>query len=84
MSYVALYRKYRPITFENILGQENVTKIFDEWVSKVGLKNYQNDAKLWEKVAIESYPHVDYQQVTKLPTMIQARLANVDQQIKRL
>lgn len=27
MSYVALYRKYRPITFENILGQENVTKI---------------------------------------------------------
>lgn len=27
MSYVALYRKYRPITFGNILGQENVTKI---------------------------------------------------------
>lgn len=27
MSYVTLYRKYRPITFENILGQENVTKI---------------------------------------------------------
>lgn len=27
MSYIALYRKYRPTTFENILGQENVTKI---------------------------------------------------------
>ena len=27
MAYVALYRKYRPITFDNILGQESVTKI---------------------------------------------------------
>ena len=27
MSYLALYRKYRPDTFETILGQENVTKI---------------------------------------------------------
>lgn len=27
MSYVALYRKYRPNTFENIVGQENITKI---------------------------------------------------------
>ena len=77
-------RKRYELLRKNVLATENVTKIFDEWVSKVGLKNYQNDAKLWEKVAIESYPHVDYQQVTKLPTMIQARLANVDQQIKRL
>ena len=27
MGYIALYRKYRPNTFENIIGQENVTKI---------------------------------------------------------
>ena len=27
MGYIALYRKYRPLTFENILGQESVTKI---------------------------------------------------------
>lgn len=27
MSYVALYRKYRPNTFEDIVGQENITKI---------------------------------------------------------
>lgn len=27
MGYVALYRKYRPNTFSNIIGQENVTKI---------------------------------------------------------
>lgn len=27
MSYIALYRKYRPNTFESIVGQENVTKI---------------------------------------------------------
>ena len=27
MAYIALYRKYRPLTFNNILGQENVTKI---------------------------------------------------------
>lgn len=27
MSYIALYRKYRPIIFDNILGQENVIKI---------------------------------------------------------
>jgi DNA polymerase-3 subunit gamma/tau len=27
MSYIALYRKYRPNTFENIVGQENITKI---------------------------------------------------------
>ena len=27
MGYIALYRKYRPITFDNIIGQENVTKI---------------------------------------------------------
>lgn len=27
MSYVALYRKYRPLTFSDIIGQENVTKI---------------------------------------------------------
>lgn len=27
MGYIALYRKYRPNTFENIIGQENVTRI---------------------------------------------------------
>lgn len=27
MGYIALYRKYRPITFSNIIGQDNVTKI---------------------------------------------------------
>ncbi len=27
MGYIALYRKYRPDTFSNIIGQENVTKI---------------------------------------------------------
>ncbi len=27
MSYIALYRKYRPNTFDDIIGQENVTKI---------------------------------------------------------
>ena len=27
MGYVALYRKYRPNTFDGIVGQENVTKI---------------------------------------------------------
>lgn len=27
MGYIALYRKYRPDTFENIIGQENVTRI---------------------------------------------------------
>lgn len=27
MSYIALYRKYRPQTFDSIIGQENVTKI---------------------------------------------------------
>ena len=27
MAYIALYRKYRPLTFKNILGQESVTKI---------------------------------------------------------
>ena len=27
MGYIALYRKYRPSTFESIVGQENVTKI---------------------------------------------------------
>ena len=27
MSYMALYRKYRPTTFDSIVGQENVTKI---------------------------------------------------------
>ncbi|MEG2310811.1 MAG: DNA polymerase III subunit gamma/tau [Clostridia bacterium] len=27
MSYIALYRKYRPDTFDGIVGQENVTKI---------------------------------------------------------
>ncbi|MDD3303390.1 MAG: DNA polymerase III subunit gamma/tau [Clostridia bacterium] len=32
MSYVALYRKYRPATFDTILGQENVTKILKNQV----------------------------------------------------
>ena len=27
MSYLALYRKYRPKTFEEVVGQENVVKI---------------------------------------------------------
>ena len=27
MSYIALYRKYRPITFGEIIGQEDITKI---------------------------------------------------------
>ena len=27
MSYVALYRKYRPLSFESMVGQEHVTKI---------------------------------------------------------
>jgi DNA polymerase-3 subunit gamma/tau len=37
MSYIALYRKYRPNTFEGIVGQENVTKI---------LKNQVNSGKI--------------------------------------
>lgn len=32
MSYIALYRKYRPSTFEGIVGQENVTKILKNQV----------------------------------------------------
>lgn len=32
MSYIALYRKYRPNTFEGIVGQENVTKILKNQV----------------------------------------------------
>ena len=32
MSYVALYRKYRPNTFDKILGQENVTEILKNQV----------------------------------------------------
>ena len=27
MAYIALYRKYRPTTFSDMVGQENVTKI---------------------------------------------------------
>ena len=27
MSYIALYRKYRPLTFDGIVGRENITKI---------------------------------------------------------
>lgn len=37
MSYIALYRKYRPSTFETIVGQESVTKI---------LKNQINSGKI--------------------------------------
>ncbi|MEG0873449.1 MAG: DNA polymerase III subunit gamma/tau [Clostridia bacterium] len=33
MSYIALYRKYRPTTFNEIVGQENVTKILKNQVS---------------------------------------------------
>ena len=32
MSYIALYRKYRPDTFDKILGQENVTEILKNQV----------------------------------------------------
>ena len=32
MAYIALYRKYRPVTFDNILGQESVTKILKNQV----------------------------------------------------
>ena len=32
MGYIALYRKYRPLTFDNILGQESVTKILKNQV----------------------------------------------------
>lgn len=37
MSYIALYRKYRPLKFEDIVGQESVTKI---------LKNQINSGKI--------------------------------------
>ena len=37
LSYIALYRKYRPSTFDSIVGQENVTKI---------LKNQINSGKI--------------------------------------
>lgn len=37
MSYIALYRKYRPNTFDSIVGQENVTRI---------LKNQINSGKI--------------------------------------
>ena len=26
MAYIALYRKYRPTTFENLIGQEHIVK----------------------------------------------------------
>lgn len=32
MSYIALYRKYRPDTFDKILGQENITQILKNQV----------------------------------------------------
>lgn len=32
MGYVALYRKYRPITFDNIIGQDNVIKILKKQI----------------------------------------------------
>ena len=32
MSYIALYRKYRPIIFEDIVGQENVTKVLQNQI----------------------------------------------------
>ena len=34
MGYIALYRKYRPITFESVVGQENVTAILKNQIIK--------------------------------------------------
>lgn len=34
LAYIALYRKYRPTTFDNILGQENVTKILKNQIKQ--------------------------------------------------
>ena len=32
MAYISLYRKYRPATFESIVGQENVTRILQNQI----------------------------------------------------
>ena len=34
MGYLALYRKYRPQTFEEIVGQQNVVKILKNSIEK--------------------------------------------------
>ena len=32
MAYLALYRKYRPNTFENLIGQEHIVKTLDNQI----------------------------------------------------
>ena len=32
MAYIALYRKYRPQTFSDMVGQESVTKILNNQI----------------------------------------------------
>ena len=39
MSYIALYRKYRPITFDNIVGQENVINILKKQVESLKISH---------------------------------------------
>ena len=35
MAYISLYRKYRPATFESIVGQENVTRILQNQIKSM-------------------------------------------------
>ena len=44
MDYIALYRKYRPQTFDDVIGQENITDILKHQIqnNQIGVKFLSN------------------------------------------
>ena len=57
LGYIALYRKYRPNTFDSIIGQENVTKILK---IKLKMERYLMLIYLVEQEELEKLVQLKY------------------------
>ena len=63
---------------QNILSTNNITNLFNGWLTKVGSAAFENDDALWGDITIPGGTHRHPVNVADFDSMLKQRLANVD------
>ena len=81
MSYLALYRKYRPINFSDLVGQNEVVSIIKNEIlnntEKIELFQYENTKPKLLRVGKRKTPIFDFSKATLLATLDDSNIEDV-------
>ena len=69
---------------QNVLSDDNVIKVFNDWFTSVGNTAYANNDALWGDMNLSGYTHRNSVDQDQFIQMIKQRLAVVDRQMAEL